>query len=108
MAVLTALEGVGYPVASCVLHFAHRDPYSIVDPPWVECPGRRSAIRARNRPDPSVVFDPGRVDRRTRESLGDLGPMTQFREVYWQEYVRCCRQLANENRISMRDLDRAL
>jgi hypothetical protein len=29
--VLVALSGVGYPVASCVLHFAHRDPYPILD-----------------------------------------------------------------------------
>ena len=29
--VLVALEGVGYPVASCVLHFAHQDPYPILD-----------------------------------------------------------------------------
>lgn len=29
--VLVALRGVGYPVASCVLHFAHRDPYPVLD-----------------------------------------------------------------------------
>ena len=29
--VLVALTGVGYPVASCVLHFAHADPYPILD-----------------------------------------------------------------------------
>jgi hypothetical protein len=31
MTILTGLDGVGYPVASCVLHFAHRDPYPILD-----------------------------------------------------------------------------
>ncbi len=77
MAALTALEGVGYPVASCVLHFAHRDPYPI-------------------------------LDRRARESLGDPRPMTQFRESYWQAYVRFCRALATQNGVSMRELDRAL
>lgn len=28
---LIALDGVGYPVASCVLHFAHKDQYPILD-----------------------------------------------------------------------------
>ena len=31
LGVLVALEGVGYPAASCVLHFAHREPYPILD-----------------------------------------------------------------------------
>ena len=29
--VLVALDGIEYPVASCVLHFAHADPYPILD-----------------------------------------------------------------------------
>ena len=29
--VLTVLRGVGWPVASVVLHFFHRDPYPIID-----------------------------------------------------------------------------
>src|SRR5690606_2956835 len=29
--VLTLLEGVGWPMASVILHFCHRDPYPILD-----------------------------------------------------------------------------
>jgi predicted nucleic acid-binding protein len=42
MAALTALDGVGYPVASCVLHFAHRDPYPILDVRALESLGYRT------------------------------------------------------------------
>ena len=31
IAVLTLLEGVGWPIASAILHWAHRDPYPILD-----------------------------------------------------------------------------
>jgi len=40
--VLVALEGVGYPVASCVLHFGHRDPYPILDVRALESLGYRT------------------------------------------------------------------
>lgn len=40
--VLVALQGVGYPVASCVLHFAHRDPYPILDIRALESLGYRT------------------------------------------------------------------
>jgi uncharacterized protein len=42
MAALTALDGVGYPVASCVLHFAHTDPYPILDVRALESLGYRT------------------------------------------------------------------
>jgi predicted nucleic acid-binding protein len=38
----TALDGVGYPVASCVLHFAHPDPYPILDVRALESLGYRT------------------------------------------------------------------
>lgn len=42
MAALTALAGVAYPVASCVLHFAHTDPYPILDRRALESLGYRT------------------------------------------------------------------
>lgn len=39
---LVALIGVGYPVASCVLHFAHQDPYPILDKRALESLGNRT------------------------------------------------------------------
>ncbi len=42
MAALTVLDGVGYPVASCVLHFAHTDPYPILDVRALESLGYRT------------------------------------------------------------------
>jgi hypothetical protein len=75
--VLVGLDGIEYPVASCVLHFAHADPYPI-------------------------------LDRRALESLGYKTQRTIYSETFWQDYVAACRDLAYQNGVSMRDLDRAL
>ena len=40
--VLVALEGVGYPVASTVLHFGHADPYPILDRRALEAAGYKT------------------------------------------------------------------
>ena len=40
--VLVALRGVGYPVASCVLHFAHQDRYPILDKRALESLGNKT------------------------------------------------------------------
>ncbi len=41
-AVLVALDGIEYPVASCVLHFAHADPYPILDRRAIESLGYKT------------------------------------------------------------------
>lgn len=40
--ILVALTGVGYPVASCVLHFAHQEPYPILDKRALESLGNKT------------------------------------------------------------------
>jgi hypothetical protein len=74
--VLTLLDGVGWPVASVILHFVHRDRYPILD---------RLALKA----------------------LGNDEPAS-YDFAFWWEYTQCCRRLADEHGLTMRQLDRAL
>lgn len=74
--ILTLLEGVSWPSASVILHFADKRKYPI-------------------------------LDFRALWSLGfDETPKYNFE--FWWEYTQFCRNLANECKVSMRDLDRAL
>jgi hypothetical protein len=75
--VLNLLHGVSWPTASTVLHFAHRDPYPVID------------FRA--------LWSLG-IDRRAQVYSFD----------YWSDYTKFCRDLAGDQDVSMRDLDRAL
>jgi hypothetical protein len=74
--VLTLLDGVGWPVASVILHFVHSDRYPI-------------------------------LDRLALKSLGNDKPAF-YDFAYWWDYTRCCRRLADEHGMTMRQLDRAL
>jgi hypothetical protein len=74
--VLTLLDGVGWPVASVILHFVHNDRYPILD---------RLALKA----------------------LGNEEPAS-YDFAFWWDYTRCCRRLADEHGVTMRQLDRAL
>jgi hypothetical protein len=73
---LTLLNGVGWPVASVILHFVHPDRYPI-------------------------------LDRRALWSLGNDEP-SLYHFAYWNDYTQCCRRLADEHGLTMRQLDRAL
>jgi hypothetical protein len=75
--VLLALRGAQWPMASCVLHFGHRDRYPILD------------VRA-------------------LESLGFSQPNPRYDFDFWWDYVVACRRLADDHRVDMRTLDRAL
>ena len=82
IAPLTMLHGVGFPVASAVLHFFHKDHYPILDR-WALWAARS------NEGDPASV------------------PVTLKYEL-WKEYVTFCRKIAQENGVPMRTLDRAM
>lgn len=96
--ILQCLDGVAIPTASALLHVSHSDPYPLLDyralwswgfaPP----PGRE---------DPSW-WDYVQYSYRLagREIIGEF--------KFWCEYVQKCRQLAQQEQVSMRDLDRAL
>ena len=75
--VLTLLDGVSWPTASVILHFAHPEPYPILD------------FRA---------MWSLRVDWETLKYTFD----------FWWAYTQFCRQIADENGVPMRTLDRAL
>ena len=80
---LTCLDGVGWPVASVVLHFFHKDRYPILDyrALWsVSMLKENSSTATPNR----YCFD------------------------CWWEYVEFCRKTADTAGISMRQLDKAL
>ena len=79
--VLMALEGVGVPVASTILHFLHPDRFPIFD------------VRAR-----SSLAGAGRWTRRK----DDQSPTA------WLDYVSVMRKLAAKHRVSLRSLDKAL
>ncbi len=74
----TLLRGVQWPVASVLLHFAHEDPYPILD------------FRA--------LWSLG----------WDLDSQRDFNFEFWFAYVQFCRNLAHKSGVSMRELDRAL
>ncbi len=74
---LTALRGVGVPVASALLHFAFPDRYPI-------------------------------LDYRALESLGHTARRTTYTTLFWISYQEACRQIARENGVSVRTLDKAL
>ena len=73
---LTALNGVGMPTASVLLHIAF--------PKWFPI-----------------------LDVRALESLG-VRRRSTYTPKFWAEYVRICRRLTTENRVSLRTLDKAL
>jgi len=74
--VLQCLHGVGWPTASVLFHFAHNDPYPILD------------VRA-------------------LWSLGFEKPVFYSFRFWWQ-YVQTCRDIAHQQGVDMRTLDRAL
>jgi len=74
----TLLRGVQWPVASVLLHFAHAEPYPIID------------FRA--------LWSLG----------WDLDGQRDFNFEFWWSYVQFCRNAAVEYGVSMRVLDRAL
>lgn len=74
--VLTLLSGVGWPMASVLLHWGHVDPYPI-------------------------------LDFRALWSLG-FDNLPRYNFEFWRAYTQKCRQLAQEAKVSMRTLDRAL
>lgn len=74
----TLLRGVNWPVASALLHFAHVDPYPVLD------------FRA--------LWSLG----------WDLDGQRDFRFEFWWVYVEFCRRIATDWGVSMRELDRAL
>lgn len=75
---LRALDGVGLPTASAILHFVHADPYPVLD------------VRA--------LWSLG-VDEPARAA---------HTHALWSAYVAACRELALRSGLSMRDVDRAL
>jgi len=80
---LTTLSGVGWPMASVILHFAflgQRREYPILDVNALTAVG---AIRGRE----EVPAYCGRL---------------------WSEYVACCRGVARQHGVTMRELDKAL
>ena len=76
--VLTLLDGVLWPTASVILHFFHKDPYPI-------------------------------IDYRALWSISIKAPSSsQYKFDFWWQYVLFCRNIAEQNHIDMRTLDRAL
>lgn len=76
--VLTLLRGVSWPTASVILHFAHPNPYPILDV---------RALWSLGIDDPN----PGLYDF-----------------DFWWAYTQTCRELAAQSGVTMRTLDRAL
>jgi hypothetical protein len=74
--VLTLLDGVSWPTASVILHFAHRDPYPI-------------------------------LDYRALWTAGLDAPLS-YGFPLWAAYTAFCRELAQAQGLTMRQLDRAL
>jgi hypothetical protein len=74
--VLTVLTGVGWPVASVILHLCHDDCYPILD---------FRAIWSVKAAQPS-----------------------SYTLAFWLAYTQHCRALAEECKVDMRTLDRAL
>jgi hypothetical protein len=74
----TLLRGVQWPVASVLLHFAHRDPYPILD------------------------------FRALWSLHWDLDPQRDFNFKFWSAYLQFGRKQVSESRVTMRVLDRAL
>lgn len=76
--VLTLLSGVDWPLASAILHFAHPDPYPILDP---------RALWSMSIPDAATQT---------------------YDFAFWWSYTRYCRQIASACSVSMQTLNRAL
>ena len=76
--ILTLLDGVLWPTASVILHFFHKDLYPI-------------------------------IDYRALWSISVEAPSSsQYKFDFWWQYVLFCRNIAEQNHIDMRTLDRAL
>lgn len=75
---LLSLDGVGYPMASVLLHFFHADEYPILD---------RRALWAAG---------------------CDAGKTPHYTFDRWMGYVELCRQLSIRSGLSMRDVDKGL
>jgi thermostable 8-oxoguanine DNA glycosylase len=82
MHILMALDGVGMPVASALLHFAFPDRYPILD------------------------FHVVRTLRRA--GLWRRGEAPDFTPAEWLEFTQLMRRLASRLGVHMRDLDKAL
>jgi hypothetical protein len=74
--ILMLLSGVGWPMASVILHWCHPDPYPILD--------FRALWSLSIETLPTYNFD------------------------FWWAYTQFCRNLAQQNNVSMRELDKAL
>jgi len=80
---LTCLCGVDWPTASAILHLTHTDPYPLMD--W------------------RAMWTLGVYDQYMDSVFGP----TTF-QAWWWPYTLYCRKLAQECRLSMRTVDRAL
>ncbi len=95
--VLTLLSGVGWPVASAILHWTHRKSYPILDfrALW-------SLGWSQNPDKPGFIYD-----------FDDWPPAEErspfvYDLDHWWAYTLYCRRLRQEAGVAMRDLDRAL
>lgn len=95
--VLTLLSGVGWPMASAILHWIHPDPYPILD---VRALWSVGWSRIDDKPSFAYDFDdwPPGVEK----------SLFVFDFEHWWEYTIYCRQLRSQCGVTMRDLDRAL
>lgn len=76
---LTLIKGVGYRVATAVLHFWCPERYTVMD--WRVW---------------GTLQKQGYLDEEIRNDF-----------THWQDYLRVCRQIADKNQVSLRKLDKA-
>ena len=89
--VLTMLDGVGYRVASTILHFRFPDDYTIMD--WRAWESLQ---------DKKITRD---------ESAGyKLEPKYNIKDDFehWMTYLAVCRNICKREKCSLRELDKAL
>lgn len=97
---LQVLRGVGWSIASAILHLAHGDPYPILD---------FRALRSVCTTWTDREGNPVRLCDRAHQPPGCVdSEKVAYTAALWRGYTEHCRQLARAHAVRMRTLDRAL
>ena len=86
--ILRTLHGVGWPMASTILHFANL-PYVV------------------NPPDGYPILDRWAMEA-VREPTETIKELTKYSFENWKKYIKICRQKAKKCKVPMRTIDKAL